>query len=167
MAGSCAVDWELMSSLMPHGGIEFVLMAGATVHNNDGCLLIRERGCKSICLCTLVSLIIPKSCAIAGNTNVPVSRLLTLLLLFSLLLPTLIIPVSLWFLSRFRRARSKQDVCTSAFILIFKTSKVWPPGASLQNVRFYQPPPDWPSPHPSVCHMSVLLFNGLMCDGWQ
>lgn len=73
MAGSCAVDWELMSSLMPHGGIEFVLMAGATVHNNDGCLLIRERGCKSICLCTLVGLIIPESCAIAGNTNVPVS----------------------------------------------------------------------------------------------
>lgn len=95
MAGSCAVDWELMSSLMPHGGIEFVLMAGATVHNNDGCLLIRERGCKSICLCTLVGLIIPESCAIAGNTNVPVSLLLTLLLLLSLLLPTLIIPVSL------------------------------------------------------------------------
>lgn len=36
IAGSCGLDWELMRSLMPHRGIEFVLMAGATVLNNDG-----------------------------------------------------------------------------------------------------------------------------------
>lgn len=95
MAGSCAVDWELMSSLMPHGGIEFVLMAGATVHNNDGCLLIRERGCKSICLCTLVGLILPESCAIAGDTKragLPLTYSAAFVLTFT---STLIIPVSL------------------------------------------------------------------------